>query len=233
MTFTFFLFVKNIRDVQSENSSLSTLILKMRTMNDWKRTGVRSFYGKKIHQVFFPFRGHVDKFFCAHSLFTQASAEADSYKKALWEYKLLVCLLEVSIAHRYFDQIFLQSDESKSQQSYEIGALREELERTSRQLESVKASLMDEKSKKLALQQWKHSKQGLLAQVCKMFSLIKALWNPTRLLHAGRGASKFAGVASRAANHRSSARVGASAGGSAGIVPRQGATCACARDCRV
>ena len=42
---------ENLRDVQSENSMLSVLVLKMRTMNEWKRIGVRSFYGKKIFKA--------------------------------------------------------------------------------------------------------------------------------------------------------------------------------------
>jgi len=33
------------------STSLTALVLKMRTMNDWKRTGLRSFYGKKVHQA--------------------------------------------------------------------------------------------------------------------------------------------------------------------------------------
>lgn len=57
----------NLRDVQSENSQLSGIVLKMRTMNDWKRTGLQSFYGKKIFQ---------------------AKSEAALFKRALLEEKL-------------------------------------------------------------------------------------------------------------------------------------------------
>lgn len=32
----------HLRDVQAQNAMLSGLVLKMRTMNDWKRTGLRS-----------------------------------------------------------------------------------------------------------------------------------------------------------------------------------------------
>jgi hypothetical protein len=59
---------ENLRDVQSENSMLSVLVLKMRTMNDWKRTGIRSFYGKKIFK---------------------ANEDASQFKRALFEIKLL------------------------------------------------------------------------------------------------------------------------------------------------
>lgn len=60
---------ENLRDVQSDKSALSVLVLKMKTMNDWKRTGIRSFYGKKVYH---------------------AKEEAELYKKALWETRLVV-----------------------------------------------------------------------------------------------------------------------------------------------
>ena len=58
----------NLRDVQTENSMLSKLILKMRTMNDWKRSGTRSFYGKKIFR---------------------AREEAVQFKRALYETQII------------------------------------------------------------------------------------------------------------------------------------------------
>lgn len=59
---------ENLRDVQSENSMLSVLVLKMRTMNEWKRIGIRSFYGKKIFK---------------------AREDSAQFKRALFEIKLV------------------------------------------------------------------------------------------------------------------------------------------------
>ena len=67
----------SLRDTQSENNMLSGLVLKMRTMNDWKRTGVRSFYGKKIWQ---------------------ANQHAAAYKKAFFQVRLAAQDLEVQAA---------------------------------------------------------------------------------------------------------------------------------------
>ena len=67
----------SLRDTQSENAMLSGLVLKMRTMNDWKRTGVRSFYGKKIWQ---------------------ANQHAAAYKKAFFQVRLAAQDLEVQAA---------------------------------------------------------------------------------------------------------------------------------------
>ena len=58
-----------------------------------------------------------------------------------------------------------QADECEVQLKLEVSALRDELVRAEGQLETLRASLAEEKAKKIALQQWKNAKQGLLAQV--------------------------------------------------------------------
>eukprot|EP00045_Choanoeca_perplexa_P017677 m.261627 g.261627 ORF g.261627 m.261627 type:complete len:2130 (+) comp17602_c0_seq2:143-6532(+) len=59
---------EDLRNVQSENASLTALVLKMRTMNDWKRTGLRSYYGKQVHE---------------------AVMAANATKQRLWEARLM------------------------------------------------------------------------------------------------------------------------------------------------
>eukprot|EP00049_Salpingoeca_infusionum_P015164 m.291361 g.291361 ORF g.291361 m.291361 type:complete len:2463 (-) comp15826_c0_seq4:3727-11115(-) len=68
---------EDLRNVQSENANLTALVLKMRTMNDWKRTGLRSFYGHKV---------------------SVAHAVAGSVKRNLWE--LQHQAKEASLQHR-------------------------------------------------------------------------------------------------------------------------------------
>jgi hypothetical protein len=111
----------------------------MRTMNDWKRTGLRSYYGKQVHE---------------------AVMVANAARQQLWEEKVVVrgegrgwpAACASSRIAAFADGrttgwgLLVQASEQQTQRQHEITALRAELMTAERAMVKMRAELESEQS---------------------------------------------------------------------------------------